>query len=351
MTTCPILSGRRYEEWVLPDPAGQPLERSGPIRDEIEQRVRVLLIQLGVPDGSGGALGDPPWTAERGLPSSIGCAFAEWVSQPLVLGPMNDSAPPVTVVLVHGAWADGSSWSRVIASLHRSGTAVTAAPIPLTSLPDDVAALDRALDRVGRPVVLVGHPYVGAVIGASTTEHVQALVDVGPGARRRRDGRYVFYQRHRTPPRPSGALDNGYIPAHRSVAGGLSAERERDITLCDHLSTTHPRGLHPGTGPDAALESAALVVPACRPGPDDRPCRPDLHAERWVPDAGIRCQSRPVGHPAIRCRRRDQRGRESGVLTRAASVGWPGPDNSSSASGRPVIAIRSASPVPVTSGP
>jgi len=45
---CPILPGRRYEEWVLPDPAGQPLEAIRPIRDEIEQRVQVLLDQLAV---------------------------------------------------------------------------------------------------------------------------------------------------------------------------------------------------------------------------------------------------------------------------------------------------------------
>jgi arsenate reductase (thioredoxin) len=46
--SCPILPGRRYEEWVLPDPAGQPLDALRPIRDEIEQRVRKLLDQLGI---------------------------------------------------------------------------------------------------------------------------------------------------------------------------------------------------------------------------------------------------------------------------------------------------------------
>ena len=46
--SCPILPGRRYEEWVLPDPAGQPLDAVRPIRDLIEQRVRKLLEQLGV---------------------------------------------------------------------------------------------------------------------------------------------------------------------------------------------------------------------------------------------------------------------------------------------------------------
>ena len=51
--SCPILPGRRYEEWVLPDPAGLPLEAIRPIRDEIEQRVHKLLDQLGV-DAKGG---------------------------------------------------------------------------------------------------------------------------------------------------------------------------------------------------------------------------------------------------------------------------------------------------------
>lgn len=53
--TCAVLPGRRYEEWVLPDPAGQPLEAVRPIRDEIEQRVRTLLGQLGVDTRSGGS--------------------------------------------------------------------------------------------------------------------------------------------------------------------------------------------------------------------------------------------------------------------------------------------------------
>jgi arsenate reductase (thioredoxin) len=52
--SCPILPGRRYEEWVLPDPDGQPLDAIRPIRDEIEQRVQTLLGQLGVHAKSGG---------------------------------------------------------------------------------------------------------------------------------------------------------------------------------------------------------------------------------------------------------------------------------------------------------
>ena len=88
------------------------------------------------------------------------------------------SAKQVNVVLVHGAWADGSSWAKVIAALAAQGFNVVAAPLPLTSFQDDVAALDRALERVDGPVVLVGHAYAGAVIGATRSEKVKALVYV-----------------------------------------------------------------------------------------------------------------------------------------------------------------------------
>lgn len=53
----------------------------------------------------------------------------------------------VSVVFAHGAWADGSSWARVITALKAEGVNVSAAPLPLTSLGDDVAALNRSLDR------------------------------------------------------------------------------------------------------------------------------------------------------------------------------------------------------------
>lgn len=82
----------------------------------------------------------------------------------------------ITVVLAHGAWADGSSWSKVIGSLGAAGVKSVAAPLPLTSLSDDVAALDHTLERVDGPVVLVGHAYAGAVIAATRSEKVRSLV-------------------------------------------------------------------------------------------------------------------------------------------------------------------------------
>ena len=82
----------------------------------------------------------------------------------------------LSVVLVHGAWADGSSWTKVIAALVADGIEVFAAPIPLTSFADDCAALERALDRVSGPLVLAGHAYAGAVIAATRSKNVKALV-------------------------------------------------------------------------------------------------------------------------------------------------------------------------------
>lgn len=71
------------------------------------------------------------------------------------------------IVLVHGAWADGSGWRSVYDILTRDGYTVSIVQSPLTSLADDIAAVDRVLARQDGPVILVGHSYGGAVISAS----------------------------------------------------------------------------------------------------------------------------------------------------------------------------------------
>ncbi len=91
---------------------------------------------------------------------------------------MTTFPPNATAVLVHGAWADGSCWTNVIAPLKREGLNVICAPIPLSSLTDDIAALGRALERAKGPVVLAGHAYGGAVIAAGTDDKVKSLVYV-----------------------------------------------------------------------------------------------------------------------------------------------------------------------------
>jgi len=84
-----------------------------------------------------------------------------------------------TVVLVHGAWADGSSWSDVIAHLQDKGSEVVSVQNPLQSLSGDVAAVNRAIERASGPVVLVGHSWGGTVITqAGHSAKVGALVYV-----------------------------------------------------------------------------------------------------------------------------------------------------------------------------
>jgi pimeloyl-ACP methyl ester carboxylesterase len=68
------------------------------------------------------------------------------------------------IILVHGAWADGSSWSKVIPILKNAGYRVIAVQLPLHSLADDVATVKRAIELFGGPTILVGHSYGGFVI-------------------------------------------------------------------------------------------------------------------------------------------------------------------------------------------
>jgi pimeloyl-ACP methyl ester carboxylesterase len=119
----------------------------------------------------------------------------------------------VSIVLAHGAWADGSSWARVITALNAEGINVTAAPLPLTSLADDVAALNRSLDRTEGPIVLVGHAYAGAVIALARPERVKALVYVAALAPDEGEKvADVFYRLEPHPQAPKLAPDdNGLI--------------------------------------------------------------------------------------------------------------------------------------------
>jgi pimeloyl-ACP methyl ester carboxylesterase len=86
--------------------------------------------------------------------------------------------PKMKVVLVHGAWVDGSSWSKVIPLLQNKGFNVTAVQLPLTSLDDDIAVTRNMLAAQKGPTVLVGHSYGGLVITGAANEspNVNALV-------------------------------------------------------------------------------------------------------------------------------------------------------------------------------
>ena len=88
------------------------------------------------------------------------------------------NATNMNIVLVHGTYVDGSSWSKVIPILQNAGHKVIAVQLPLHSLADDIATTKRAIDLVGKPVILVGHSYGGFVItnAAYNNPNVKGLV-------------------------------------------------------------------------------------------------------------------------------------------------------------------------------
>ena len=117
-----------------------------------------------------------------------------------------------SVVLVHGAYADGSCWADVIPLLLRAGVAVTSVQNPLTSLANDAAATRRILDLQTGPTVLVGHSYGGAVITeAGDHPAVRSLVYLSARAPEVGEDYAALAARFPTPPANSGLVfHNGF---------------------------------------------------------------------------------------------------------------------------------------------
>jgi pimeloyl-ACP methyl ester carboxylesterase len=143
----------------------------------------------------------------------------------------------VSVVLAHGAWADGSSWAGVITALKAESVQVFAAPLPLTSLADDVAALNRSLDRTEGSIVLVAHAYAGAVIALARPERVKALVYVTALAPDQ--GEQVADVFYRLKPHPQ--------------APKLAPDGDGLIWLPDGASKRRSRRMHPRTSERCSL--------------------------------------------------------------------------------------------------
>ena len=133
------------------------------------------------------------------------------------------------IVLVHGAWADGSCWSKVIALLEAKGFHVVAVQNPLTSFADDVAATERIIALQDGPVILVGHSYAGVVITeAGNDPKVVGLVYVAafaPG-----EGESINSVSKPYPPAPLGGelrLDaQGFLTASRK---GIAEDMAQDL--------------------------------------------------------------------------------------------------------------------------
>jgi len=145
------------------------------------------------------------------------------------------AAPAVrNVVLVHGAYADGSCWSDVIALLQHAGLRATAVQNPLTSLADDVAATQRILALQDGPTLLVGHSWAGTVISeAGVDPKVVGLVYVAARAPDAGEDYGALAARFPTPPASAGLVKSGEFAQLseeafvRDFAGDLPADKAR----------------------------------------------------------------------------------------------------------------------------
>jgi pimeloyl-ACP methyl ester carboxylesterase len=170
------------------------------------------------------------------------------------------------VVLVHGLFADGSSWSEVIARLQGAGLNATAVQNPLTTLPESVASAERVLARQDGPTVLVGHSFSGMIVTeAGVHPNVSALVYVAARAPDAGEDYAALAKTFPTPPASAGVVFDGEegrlteAAFLRDFAGDLPeakakvlyAVQERSKRLC---SQARPR-MRPGGRSQASMLS------------------------------------------------------------------------------------------------
>jgi pimeloyl-ACP methyl ester carboxylesterase len=205
----------------------------------------------------------------------------------------------VSVVLVHGAWADGSSWAKVIGQLATQVVRVLAAPLPLTSFAEDTAAVERTLERVSGPAVLVGHAYAGAVIAATRNEKVKALVYVSALAPDEGETvADVFYRAEPHPLAPKLAPDGHgliYLPDEAFAAAFAQNASADELALLSAVQRP--------------ISPACITVPVNRPLWKDRPtwflvAEQDRmivrDTQRFMAERmGARVRSHPVDHTPI----------------------------------------------------
>jgi pimeloyl-ACP methyl ester carboxylesterase len=203
------------------------------------------------------------------LATLIGCVLAGALVTLVPLAPASAASAKPTIVLVHGAFADSSSWDGVIARLQKDGYTVIAAANHLRSVKGDADSVARVVRSVPGPVVLVGHSYGGAVISAAGTGNasVKALVyvaafapDVGESAATL-SGKYPGSTLGGALAKPVD-LGNGtndlYIEQakfHQQFAADVPADEARLMAA----------GQRPIT--DAALNEAAPAAPAWKAVP------------------------------------------------------------------------------------
>lgn len=167
--------------------------------------------------------------------SLLGCSSGRTVQAAGPTGVTN-------ILLVHGAWADGSSWSKVIPLLQADGYTVVAVQLPLTSLAEDVKAVQRAIALEPGPVLLVGHSYGGAVITqAGNDPKVEGLLYVNafaPDA-----GESAYSLGNTVPATPVASQINqdaqGYLKLSTT---GITNDFAQDLTASEQASLAVTQG-------------------------------------------------------------------------------------------------------------
>ncbi|MGA3134352.1 MAG: alpha/beta hydrolase [Terracidiphilus sp.] len=192
------------------------------------------------------------------FPLLFGSVLISTVLMPLQTSAQSaPSAPIKNIVLVHGAWADGSSWSKVIPILEAKGFHVVCVQNPLTSLADDVAATNRMIDALDGPVLLVGHSYGGAVITeAGNNPKVAGLVYVAAFAPDAGESSGSLAKPYG--PTPGGAeirpIEDGFLVI---TPKGILEDFAQDLPLAEKTDLIATQGATQGAVLGATITTAA----------------------------------------------------------------------------------------------
>jgi pimeloyl-ACP methyl ester carboxylesterase len=163
------------------------------------------------------------------------------------------TAGPLTVVLVHGAFADASSWTGVIERLQKAGVQVTAPPNPLRGLSSDSAYLASVLNQIPGPVLAVGHSYAGAVISNAATKarNVVGLVYIAAFATE--EGERLGDVENNS---KDSVLNSALVPLHYPTGQGAETAVEFAI---------NPAHFHDAFAADLPTEKTAIMAATQRP--------------------------------------------------------------------------------------
>jgi len=170
----------------------------------------------------------------RDFSAALVAGAAAALTAPRSIGMGTATTAARNVVLVHGLFADGSSWSEVIARLQTAGLNVTSVQNPLTTLPEAVASAERVIARQEGPTVLVGHSFSGMIVTeAGMHPNVSALVYVAARAPDAGEDYAALAKRFPTPPASAGIIfdgDEGRLSEEaflRDFAGDLPEARAK----------------------------------------------------------------------------------------------------------------------------